>query len=144
MVSLKSFLTHNTHSDHHPSLFGTGVYFLFGHLSFKSQPVVIVCVTSIHAGLVHSFLSSHYLPLSLFLFFPLPLPLTIPFLPLCLALSPPSPLQCGPGGSISEMKFNPLDPRYIYTTSVDGTFAMKDIEGKHSQTFLDTADYRFT
>ncbi|KAJ3334103.1 DNA damage-binding protein 2 [Blyttiomyces sp. JEL0837] len=44
----------------------------------------------------------------------------------------------GPGGSITGMKFHPELPNMLYTTSIDGTIACKDFEGRHGRIFLDT------
>ena len=41
-------------------------------------------------------------------------------------------------GCITSMKFNPENPRYVYTTSVDGRFLQQDLEGRQSSVFLDT------
>ena len=39
------------------------------------------------------------------------------------------------------MKFHPELPNMLYTTSIDGTVACKDFEGRHGRVFLDTMDY---
>ena len=49
---------------------------------------------------------------------------------------------CG-HSSITDMKFHPDNPSHIYTTSVDGRFCLQDLEGKLSQVYLDTLDYRY-
>ena len=41
-------------------------------------------------------------------------------------------------GCITAMKFHPEEPRYVYTTSVDGRFCLQDMEGRQSSVFLDT------
>ncbi len=46
-------------------------------------------------------------------------------------------------GAVSSMKFHPTNPNCIYTTSIDGTFCLKDFTGKHTNVFLDTQDYHF-
>ena len=46
-------------------------------------------------------------------------------------------------GCITSMKFNPENPRYVYTTSVDGRFFLQDLEGRQSSVFLDTHDITY-
>ncbi|XP_011405643.1 PREDICTED: DNA damage-binding protein 2-like [Amphimedon queenslandica] len=46
-------------------------------------------------------------------------------------------------GSITHMTFSRRNPLHIYTTAVDGVFAKKDLEGKRSEVYLDTMDYKF-
>lgn len=46
-------------------------------------------------------------------------------------------------GCITAMKFNPENPRYMYTTSVDGRFCLQDFEGRQSSVFLDTQDISY-
>lgn len=41
-------------------------------------------------------------------------------------------------GAITQMKFHPETPTMVYTTSVDGRFCLQDLEGKHSEVFVDT------
>ncbi|KAJ3405331.1 DNA damage-binding protein 2 [Chytridiales sp. JEL 0842] len=48
----------------------------------------------------------------------------------------------GAGGSITAMKFHPELPNMLYTTSIDGTVACKDFEGRHARVFLDTMNYQ--
>lgn len=45
-------------------------------------------------------------------------------------------------GSITHMTFSRDNPLHMYTTAVDGVFAMKDLNGKHSKVYLDTMDYK--
>ena len=45
-------------------------------------------------------------------------------------------------GAITSMKFKPDNPRFIYTTSVDGRCCLQDFEGRHSEVYLDTMDIR--
>ena len=44
---------------------------------------------------------------------------------------------------ITQIAFNRDDPRFIYATSVNGTFSMKDFAGRKTDVFLDTMDYRW-
>ena len=46
-------------------------------------------------------------------------------------------------GCVTSMKFNPENPRYVYTTSVDGRFLSQDLEGRQSNVFLDTQDISY-
>lgn len=46
-------------------------------------------------------------------------------------------------GCITAMKFHPENPRFIYTTSVDGRFCLQDFEGRQSSVFLDTQDISY-
>ena len=46
-------------------------------------------------------------------------------------------------GCITAMKFHPENPRYLYTTSVDGRFCLQDFEGRQSSVFLDTQDIAY-
>lgn len=41
-------------------------------------------------------------------------------------------------GAITQMKFHPDTPSMVYTTSVDGRFCLQDLEGKHSEVYIDT------
>ena len=43
-------------------------------------------------------------------------------------------------GCVTSMKFHPENPRFLYTTSVDGRFCLQDVEGRQSNVFLDTGD----
>lgn len=46
-------------------------------------------------------------------------------------------------GAITSMKFHPVNPSLIYTTAVDGRCCLQDFEGRHSEVYLDTMDYKF-
>ena len=50
-------------------------------------------------------------------------------------------LQEGYGnGCITQMYFNQQQPLFLYATSLNGTFGMKDLEGRHSEVYLNTMD----
>lgn len=44
-------------------------------------------------------------------------------------------------GCITAMKFHPENPRYMYTTSVDGRFCLQDFEGRQSSCSLTHRTY---
>lgn len=46
-------------------------------------------------------------------------------------------------GCITEMRFHPDDPGYIYTSAVDGRFCLQDFEGRQSQVYLDTMEIAY-
>uniref|UniRef100_A0ACB8G5F1 DNA damage-binding protein 2 n=1 Tax=Sphaerodactylus townsendi TaxID=933632 RepID=A0ACB8G5F1_9SAUR len=47
----------------------------------------------------------------------------------------------GAGGSITGMKFNPLNPSELYTSSVAGTTVLQDFNGNTIRVFTSTDDW---
>eukprot|EP00731_Ephydatia_muelleri_P028302 Em0019g1175a len=44
-------------------------------------------------------------------------------------------------GAITQLKFHPYTPTKVYTTSVDGKFCLRDLEGKRSEVYADTMTF---
>eukprot|EP00731_Ephydatia_muelleri_P028281 Em0019g1154a len=44
-------------------------------------------------------------------------------------------------GAITQLKFHPYTPAKVYTTSVDGKFCLRDLEGKRSEVYADTMTF---
>lgn len=51
-------------------------------------------------------------------------------------------MGCG-HGSITEMKFHPENPSFIYASGLDGRFWLQDLQGKLSEVYLDTMEIQF-
>ena len=46
-------------------------------------------------------------------------------------------------GCITQLVFDPLNPQFVFTSSVNGTVTMRDLDCRHSEVFIDMMDISY-